>query len=55
MYELSQNAKFGCICEVNQQPFPQGVGRTKKEAKTEAARHAFSMLLGIEEPGAEGE
>ena len=40
-------AKFACVCSVNTRDFPQGTGKTKKDAKTEAARKAFMIMLGI--------
>jgi len=39
---------------VDGQEFPQGQGKTKKEAKTNAAKNAFTELLNLEvddEPG----
>ena len=42
-------AKFANRVRVNGKPFPQGTGKTKKEAKTAAAKVAMDMLLGIGE------
>ncbi len=42
-------AKFACVCAVNGKQFPQGNGKTKKDAKTVAAKIAFTALLGVEE------
>jgi len=46
---------FACECEVAGQKFPQGLGNTKKKAKTEAARIAMDMILdqGLNVPGAQ--
>ena len=41
-------AKFAIVCSVNTRDFPQGTGKTKKDAKTEAARNAFMIMLGID-------
>lgn len=46
-YSLS--AKFACVCTVQEKIFPQGTGKTKKEAKTNAAKIAFTKLLGLAE------
>lgn len=46
-------ARFACICTVDGVVFPQGQGKTKKEAKTHAAKNAFAEILGIEEPDEE--
>ena len=46
-------AKFACVCSVNQRDFPQGIGKTKKDAKTEAARNAFMIMLGINDDAQE--
>ena len=43
------SAKFAFECRINNQPFKQGVGKRKKEAKTEAAKIAFTTILGIED------
>jgi len=47
--DYSLIGRFACVCTVDDQEFPQGSGRTKKEAKTEAARNAFMALLGLED------
>ena len=47
-------AKFACVCSINNRDFPQGTGKTKKDAKTEAARNAFMIMLGIDDD-AQGE
>jgi len=36
---------FACECEVAGKRYPQGVGNTKKKAKTEAARIAMDTIL----------
>ena len=36
---------FAVVCRINGRPFPQGAGKTKKDAKTEAARIAFKTLI----------
>ena len=46
-------AQFAIRAKLNGKPFPQGTGKTKKEAKTAAAKIAFSMLLGLEEADVE--
>lgn len=43
------------MCKVNGVPFPQGTGKTKKEAKTNAAKNAFTHLLGLDENDIEEE
>jgi len=40
--------KFANECSVNGVPYPQGTGKTKKEAKTQAAKIAFNIILGFE-------
>jgi len=40
--------KFANECSVNAVPYPQGTGKTKKEAKTQAAKIAFNIILGFE-------
>lgn len=41
-------SRFACVCSVEEQTYPQGQGRTKKEAKTNAAKIAFRMILGLD-------
>lgn len=41
-------ARFASTAKVNGKPFPQGVGKTKKDAKTAAAKVALTKLLGLE-------
>ena len=41
--------KFANQCFINGKAYPQGVGKTKKDAKTDAARIAFKMILGMGE------
>lgn len=41
--------RFACVCSVDDQTYPQGQGKTKKEAKTNAAKIAFQIILGIDE------
>ena len=36
---------FACECKVGSVTYPQGVGRTKKDAKKEAAKNAFDAIL----------
>ena len=45
--EYSLINKFANQCTVNGKAYPQGVGKTKKDAKTEAARIAFRIILGM--------
>jgi hypothetical protein len=45
----SYKAKFACVCTVNGVMYPQGTGTTKKDAKTEAGKLAFTAILGIED------
>ena len=45
--------KFANICTVEGTTYPQGTGKTKKEAKTNAAKIAFTALLGLEEESVE--
>ncbi|XP_052799737.1 adenosine deaminase domain-containing protein 1-like [Mya arenaria] len=40
--------KFANQCSVNGVAYPQGTGKTKKEAKTNAAFIAFNIILGLE-------
>ena len=39
--------KFASVCKVDGKEYPQGVGPTKKDAKTQAARNAFNIILGF--------
>ncbi|XP_023930977.1 adenosine deaminase domain-containing protein 1, partial [Lingula anatina] len=48
-------AKFANVCKIDGRPFPQGVGKTKKEAKVNAAKIAFTAMLGMEEEDIEDE
>ncbi|CAH1802225.1 unnamed protein product [Owenia fusiformis] len=48
--------RFANYCEIEGiGKFPQGTGKTKKEAKTNAAKIAFTALLGVEEDDVEDE
>ncbi|XP_067932536.1 double-stranded RNA-specific adenosine deaminase-like [Watersipora subatra] len=47
--------RFACVCTVDGVEYEQGHGKTKKEAKTAAAKNAFSVILGISEVDDEGE
>ena len=46
--------RFANLCVFGEKAFPQGRGRTKKDAKTEAARITFSALLGGNHEGLRG-
>ena len=39
------SAHFACQCSIDGKPFMQGVGKTKKEAKTRSATIAFEAIL----------
>lgn len=39
------SAAFACECKVGNKTYYQGVGKTKKDAKKEAARIAFEAIL----------
>lgn len=41
--------RFACVCSVDGEAYPQGQGKTKKEAKTNAAKEAFQSILGLGE------
>ena len=41
-------ASFASQCFVDDEGFPQGVGKTKKESKINAAHIALSILLGLQ-------
>ena len=41
--------RFACVCSVDGEAYPQGQGKTKKEAKTNAAKVAFQIILGIDD------
>ena len=47
--EYSLINKFANQCMIDGKPYPQGVGKTKKDAKTDAAKNAFRILLGMAE------
>lgn len=36
---------FACECKVGNKTYEQGVGKTKKDAKKEAAKNAFDAIL----------
>lgn len=38
-------AAFACECKVGNKTYHQGVGKTKKDAKKEAAKNAFEAIL----------
>ena len=40
---------FASQCFVDGEEFPQGVGKTKKESKINAAHIALSILLGLQD------
>ena len=46
---------FAIRVSANGKRFPQGVGTTKKEAKTAAAKIALNILLGLGEDGLDEE
>lgn len=46
---------FASVCTVEGKSYPQGTGKTKKEAKTEAARVAFCRILGVGDDSMEPE
>ncbi|XP_050408955.1 adenosine deaminase domain-containing protein 1 [Patella vulgata] len=43
-------AMFANMVKVDGIEYPQGTGKTKKDAKTEAARNAFSIIFGLGDP-----
>lgn len=43
--KVTFSAAFACECKVGNKTYPQGVGKTKKDAKKEAAQHAFEAIL----------
>lgn len=45
----SYTASFACQCTIDGTKFPQGTGKTKKEAKTNCAKIAFTQILGLQE------
>ncbi|XP_064612342.1 adenosine deaminase domain-containing protein 1-like [Liolophura sinensis] len=45
----SYTASFACQCTIDGTKFPQGTGKTKKEAKTNSAKIAFTQILGLQE------
>jgi hypothetical protein len=40
---------FAYVCNVDGKEYRQGLGATKKEAKTNAAKNAFNIILGFDE------
>ncbi|XP_076108271.1 adenosine deaminase domain-containing protein 1-like isoform X2 [Mytilus galloprovincialis] len=46
---MTLSVSFASQCDVDGRKFPQGVGKTKKEAKTNAAHIALSILLGLQD------
>ena len=42
-------SRFAYVCTIDGTAYPQGCGKTKKEAKTNSAKIAFTMLLGVDE------
>ena len=47
LLEYSLINKFSNQCTINGKKYPQGVGKTKKDAKTDAAKNAFRAILGM--------
>ncbi|XP_060067861.1 adenosine deaminase domain-containing protein 1-like [Ylistrum balloti] len=43
----SFGTQFAMTCTVNGKEYPQGLGRTKKDAKSNAAKIAMSIILGV--------
>ena len=43
------NPRFGNECTCDGKLYPQGVGKTKKEAKTNAATIAFRAVIGLDD------
>ena len=43
--------RFGSQCQIGDAVYPQGSGKTKKEAKSNAAQVAFNMILGLQKDG----
>lgn len=41
-------SKFAYVCKISGVLYQQGVGKTKKEAKTNAAKYAFISILGLD-------
>ncbi|XP_062574046.1 adenosine deaminase domain-containing protein 1-like [Saccostrea cucullata] len=39
---------FAYVCKVDGKEYPQGIGSTKKEAKTNSAKIAFNIILGFD-------
>ena len=39
------SAAFACECKVGGKTYPQGVAKTKKDARKEAAKNAFDAIL----------
>ncbi|XP_041348456.1 adenosine deaminase domain-containing protein 1-like [Gigantopelta aegis] len=51
----SFSAKFASMCIMDGMNYPQGVGKTKKEAKTNAAKIAFTIVLGLNQEEVEAD
>lgn len=49
MLTYTYKQTFAYVCKVDGKEYRQGIGSTKKEAKTNAAKIAFNIILGFEE------
>ncbi|KAL5017270.1 hypothetical protein ScPMuIL_006859 [Solemya velum] len=51
----SLTSNFAYMCKISGVSYPQGVGKTKKEAKTNAAKYAFISILGLKDDSHEND